>query len=314
MILFLKKISRNKKKLHEITKKVSSSIVGLKAEIAMQQKWISYLHNSYMQLKSSHDSHKQLSDADLRNIKRWISGIEASVKRQDSWMLKTEKAISKAFESYNSHLIKMFKQQAEAEKRLLENKNRLKALEEKQKDEQEIIKAELKIMKEHIKLEIAKEIEEKLGNVGKNIAVLKEQLKAAIKSREKKDNARAIERSVIGIEKSREIKELKRELSSVKQLIASEKKEKNFSKPIREKVLLSKPEQKLANILMAEGDSLSYGAISKKTGHSINTIRVVMNSLKKKGIIEETVLPSGVKLFSVKHDEKIKKIYNLEHI
>jgi hypothetical protein len=37
-----------------------------------------------------------------------------------------------------------------------------------------------------------------------------------------------------------------------------------------------------------------------------------MNSLKKKGFVEESTLPSGVKLFSVTNKEKIKKIYNVQ--
>lgn len=77
---------------------------------------------------------------------------------------------------------------------------------------------------------------------------------------------------------------------------------------------LSNPEQKLLTILFNESDPLSYDAIAQKTGHSINTVRVNMNSLKKKGLIEEHTLPNGVKLFNLSNKEKIKKIYNLQVI
>jgi hypothetical protein len=36
-----------------------------------------------------------------------------------------------------------------------------------------------------------------------------------------------------------------------------------------------------------------------------------MNTLKKKGFVEESTLPSGVKLFSVTNKEKVKKMYNV---
>ena len=75
---------------------------------------------------------------------------------------------------------------------------------------------------------------------------------------------------------------------------------------------LSNPEQKLLNLLMAQSDPVSYGFIAERTGQSINTVRVVMNNLKKRGLIEEHMLPSGVKLFTASNKEKIKKLYNLQ--
>ena len=76
--------------------------------------------------------------------------------------------------------------------------------------------------------------------------------------------------------------------------------------------LLTNPEQKLLNILFTETEPLSYSALSSKTGHSINTVRVNMNMLKKKNLIEENLLPSGVKLLNLKNKERIKKMYNIQ--
>lgn len=77
---------------------------------------------------------------------------------------------------------------------------------------------------------------------------------------------------------------------------------------------LTNPERKLLNLLLSLSDPIGYAKIADMTGNSINTVRVVMNSLKKKDVIEENTLPSGEKLFAAKNKEKIKKIYNVAHI
>jgi len=77
---------------------------------------------------------------------------------------------------------------------------------------------------------------------------------------------------------------------------------------------LTNPEQKLLNLLMAESDPVSYSHIAEKTGNSINTVRVIMNNLKKRGLIEEHTLPNGTKLFNSTNKEKIKKLYNIDHL
>jgi len=84
--------------------------------------------------------------------------------------------------------------------------------------------------------------------------------------------------------------------------------------PITSPATLTNPEQKLLNLLVAETDPVSYGHIAERTGNSINTVRVIMNNLKKRGLIEEHTLPSGVKLFNASNKEKVKKLYNIEHM
>ena len=79
-------------------------------------------------------------------------------------------------------------------------------------------------------------------------------------------------------------------------------------------VPLTNPEQKLLNVLFSESDPVSYSQLSNKIGHSVNTVRVNMNLLKKKGLIEENMLPTGVKLFNLNNKERIKKMYNVQHI
>jgi hypothetical protein len=74
---------------------------------------------------------------------------------------------------------------------------------------------------------------------------------------------------------------------------------------------LSNPEQKLLNLLLSESDPVGYSHIAEKTGNSINTVRVLMSGLKKRGLVEEHVLPSGQKLWNAANKERVKKLYNL---
>lgn len=78
---------------------------------------------------------------------------------------------------------------------------------------------------------------------------------------------------------------------------------------------LSNPEKELLNVLFNENKPMTYENIAKKTGKSVNTVRVYMNSLKvKKPIIEEFLAPSGSKIFSVKNSEIVKTLFNLKKV
>jgi len=92
------------------------------------------------------------------------------------------------------------------------------------------------------------------------------------------------------------------------------KKVEKMPKSILTDSTLTNPEQKLLNLMLSESDPISYSSVAEKTGNSVNTVRVIMNSLKKRGLVEENVLPSGVKLFSALNKEKIKKLYNIKHM
>jgi hypothetical protein len=73
---------------------------------------------------------------------------------------------------------------------------------------------------------------------------------------------------------------------------------------------LSNPEKWLVGVLFNAETPLSYSQIAERTGKTLNTIRVYMNQLKFKGFIDESTLPNGVKLFSLRHKAKVKKLYN----
>jgi len=74
---------------------------------------------------------------------------------------------------------------------------------------------------------------------------------------------------------------------------------------------LSNPEKWLVGVLFNTETPLSYTQIAEKTGKTINTVRVYMNQLKFKGFIDESTLPNGTKIFSLRHKAKVKKLYNL---
>lgn len=74
---------------------------------------------------------------------------------------------------------------------------------------------------------------------------------------------------------------------------------------------LSNPEKWLAGVLFNIEAPLSYTQIAERTGKTINTVRVYMNQLKLKGFIDESTLPNGTKIFSLRHKAKVKKLYNL---
>ena len=75
---------------------------------------------------------------------------------------------------------------------------------------------------------------------------------------------------------------------------------------------LTGSEKELINFLFNQDTPLTYEDIARKTGKSINTIRVYMNKLKnKRNIIDEFKKPNGVKIFSVKNKERVKTLYNI---
>lgn len=74
---------------------------------------------------------------------------------------------------------------------------------------------------------------------------------------------------------------------------------------------LTRSEAKILGRLFEASTPLSYQDISSSTGHSPNTIKVYINSLKKKGIgFEEINAPNGTKLYAVPNKNKVKKLYN----
>jgi hypothetical protein len=74
---------------------------------------------------------------------------------------------------------------------------------------------------------------------------------------------------------------------------------------------LTNPEKWLVGVLLGCDSPISYAQISGKTGKTVSTVRVYMNQLKLKGFIDESSLPNGTKIFSIKHEAKVKALYNV---
>jgi len=73
---------------------------------------------------------------------------------------------------------------------------------------------------------------------------------------------------------------------------------------------LTNPEKEVINTLFNTDTPLSYEGIGGKLGKSANSIKVYINSLKNKGYpLEENLGPKGIKLYAIKHAEKVRKLY-----
>ncbi|MBW3017061.1 hypothetical protein KY316_01710, partial [Candidatus Woesearchaeota archaeon] len=77
---------------------------------------------------------------------------------------------------------------------------------------------------------------------------------------------------------------------------------------------LSNPLKTLLNFMISVGEPLPYQVIAERMGKSKITVRVNMNRLKNRGLVEEIVTPSGIKMFSASNKERVKKLYNVEVI
>lgn len=114
------------------------------------------------------------------------------------------------------------------------------------------------------------------------------------------------------VDKDKLKEEIMNELHFLKNTLKSETKERIIVKTSEiSDNILTNSEKWLLNVLFNINGPVSYEQIVARTGKSLNTIRVYMNSLKNKGdLVEETTLPNGSKVFSISNKERAKKLYN----
>lgn len=85
----------------------------------------------------------------------------------------------------------------------------------------------------------------------------------------------------------------------------------NVNNVITNRVSFTKSEKRIFSTLFQGSNPMSYMDLASSTGHSANTVKVYINSLKKKGIVfEEIDAPNGTKLYAVPNKEKVRKLYN----
>jgi hypothetical protein len=277
---------------------VVNSFTNLKQDINVQRQWIVYLNNIHSTLNNAHDKHKALTKKDLNDLKRWINHLNDNSTKHEKNVSILEKNIKQIMVAYNQNFIelhdKINKSMIEEQKVKELIMTDVKSLIKDQSDDMR-----KKIEEKHVK--VYDLIEEKQKKVEHLINEKQDHVKQLIDEKHDKTNKHILEQFDVINEK---VKVIKRD---------------KLVQPIEPMIQvnsmqLTNPEQKLINLLMAQADPVSYSLIAEKTGNSINTVRVIMNNLKKKGLVDENVLPSGVKLFSATNKEKIKKLYNIDHL
>ncbi len=256
---------------------VVQSFSNIKKDIDAQKQWIGYLYNVHRWLQNAHNEHRKIAQKDLDNLKAWINHLYENSKKHEEALKAIEKSVNDAAITNRKYIDGLH--------------NRIN----------ELISSEQKLKKE-IMADVHGIVQERHDEARQLIDKKHAEVKQAID--EKNTEIRQM------VDEKHE--EAKKNISAI-----SDKVDKmpHYRQPEqRDPSLLTNPEQKLLNILLAAPDPVSYTHVAEKTGNSINTVRVIMNNLKKRGLVEEHILPSGVKLFNAPNKEKIKKLYNIKHL
>lgn len=279
--------------LQEAFSTVHNHVTAIRHEILQQKEWLRYLHQNHLSLHTHHSDHKELIKTELTKLNSWISFLHKAIQKQDKQLVQLQKTLDETINTYNNHLATMSELLERVHKKTSE-------------------KPPVQIIQKEIDYEIiTKNAMQDLQNELNILKItLKQELGEALSSVQEQQNLQqqTMQELEEKIEQQQELQKAQKEVQ--KPLITAPliTEQKNVQWSLR----LTNPEQKLLNLLMSESDPLTYTKISQLTGHSINTIRVNMNVLKKKGLIEESTLPIGIKLFSVTNKEKVKKMYNVQ--
>lgn len=275
--------------VHENVTQVSDALKNLHADLSQQKEWLKYIHQHHLSLRDQHTGHRELTKSEVTKLQSWVTYLHKASQKQEKQLAMVQKALGE-FHKAN-------------ERQMEEITHAIERVHKKasEKPVPQIIEKEVTIDMDALKQAVLQDM---------NIDL------RALQTQIKRDLHHVLSQQVEDLhathtQKVEEfLEEAKKKLpvSQPAVLVQHAPPEMSLLPPVSS---LANPEQKLLNLLMNEADPLSYTKISQMTGHSINTIRVTMNALKKKGLIEETTLPSGVKLFSVTSKEKVRKMYNI---
>ncbi len=279
--------------VHTQLSTINEYLSSVAAEITKQSEWLKYLHQNHLSLNNQHTDHKVLTKGEVQRINSWILHLNKAIQKQEKQISEIQKVVEDSTREHDKGLNELYGQ--------IEKTHKIA----REKPPMQIIEKEV----DHDA--IAQRV---LENLNIDIQALQANVKQAVRQdvynsvlaamQEEHDKHKgAIEKTMASLQRAKE--EIKPKISVQPMAQIHPQKEHQLSSQ------LTNPEQKLLNILISEADPLTYAKVSQLTGHSINTIRVNMNVLKKKGLVEESTLPTGIKLFSVLNKERIKKMYNV---
>jgi len=303
--LFKKDVEPSK---HNVLKnQLIASFSSMKTDLDNQNRWINYLHQTINNLGNNHKTHTKETKGNISkthsnvdNLNKWINHLHTNSKQQEERLKQVEKNLNATLEQYNNHVMDLFKlvhTQKETISSSIRNDIKNELLIEMQ--------SHLVEHKSHVR-----SIKSNMENMENKFAELK---KSQIEAKKVGNYVKNKEVSVVKPTKKNLVQ--KEPVSAVQEVYVQQPLVKQPEPEIvYGNVPLTNHEQKLLNVLFSESDPVSYSQLSNKIGHSVNTVRVNMNLLKKKGLIEENMLPTGVKLFNLNNKERIKKMYNVQHI
>ncbi|MEK6921619.1 MAG: winged helix-turn-helix transcriptional regulator [Nanoarchaeota archaeon] len=272
------------------------------AEINKQKDWLKYLHQNHLSLYNQHTDHKDGTKGEVQQLNSWITYLHKSIQKQEKQIGEIQKAVEQSTKQYDQHFSQVYNQLEKTHKKASE-KPAVQVI-EKEIDHDAIaqrvlqqLNFDVQALQTNIKQTVRQDVYDEL---------------LAAMSEEHNKHKEAVEQTLASMQQQEDNFEEQPVQQSVSQLNQVQHQQQIEAPSIAWASHMTNPEQKLLNLLISEADPMTYTKVSQLTGHSINTIRVNMNSLKKKGVVEESTLPSGVKLFSVTNKEKIKKMYNVQ--
>lgn len=276
--------------VHENVTQVSDALKNLHADLSQQKEWLKYIHQHHLSLRDQHTGHRELTKSEVTKLQSWVTYLHKASQKQEKQLSVLQTSLSDLHKTHEKHVEAMVDAINRIHKKASE------------KPAPQIIEKEVKVDTDALKYAILKDMNIDLHALQTQI---KRELHEVLSERIEELHTTHAQKVEELLEESKKTPPLSQPAVIVQHTPVAET---PLLPPVSS---LANPEQKLLNLLMNEADPLSYTKISQMTGHSINTIRVTMNTLKKKGLIEETTLPSGVKLFSVTTKEKVRKMYNI---
>lgn len=289
--------------VHNQFSTIHAHLSTVTAEINKQKEWLKYLHQNHLSLHNQHTDHKDGTKGEMQQLNSWITYLHKSVQKQEKQITEIQKTVEQTTKQYDQHLNQVYMQLEKTHKKVAEKP--AVQLVEKEIDHDAIaqrvlqqLNLDLQALQANVKQIVKQDVYDELF---------------ATMSEEHNKHKEAVEQKIASMQEQEDTFE---EQPVQQQVVPQSVPRVQYRSQMEVHSMawasqMTNPEQKLLNLLMNEADPLTYTKVSQLTGHSINTIRVNMNSLKKKGVVEESTLPSGVKLFSVTNKEKVKKMYNV---